>query len=427
MIKILLVNESFANQFSYRRWELFAEKHKDIDVTLLAPREEKVKKTKGSFGREFVIKANELKKDNFRIKLYTKKNIPYFGYVSKDFKQVLLEIQPDIVYNIGVHTQLSLMQLIYLTKHYLPKSKVMAFSMRGPQFDISHYKDYVKPLHHYLIRLCLYPIAKLRLMYLNKNCDAIFCHYPSAVESFRKEGYKGPIYMQTQVGVNPEVFFEDNDARNRIRKKYSIADDTYLFGSATRFTPDKGLYEIIEALPLEGNWKYLMMGAGLPDELEKIKQAIKKRGLDNKIILTGFIKTLDISEYYNAIDCMIHFPKTTFGWEETFSIALVQNMMIGNPIIGSDSGSVPYQIGPDGIIVPECDVKALHDKIQWVLSHQNEVNQIGAKMKKRAEECFSIFHLNGLFYDTITEDVFLGKYDRNKMDMANYPYKVQEK
>ena len=41
---------------------------------------------------------------------------------------------------------------------------------------------------------------------LNSNSDAIICHYPDAIKSFKKEGYKGPIYMCTQVGVDTDVY-----------------------------------------------------------------------------------------------------------------------------------------------------------------------------------------------------------------------------
>ena len=62
----------------------------------------------------------------------------------------------------------------------------------------------------------------------------------------------------------------------------------------------------------------------------------------------------------------------------------------------------------------------MKDKIQWVLSHKNEAKAIGFRMQKRAQKCFSIMHLNDIFYDTIMEDVLYGKYDENKIDMTLY-------
>ena len=253
-----------------------------------------------------------------------------------------------------------------------------------------------------------------------KESDGVFCHYPAARDAFIKEGYKKPVYMQTQVGVDPDIFFFNASSRKKIREKYNIGD-AFLFGSASRFNPSKGLNEIIQALPKEGNWKYLMMGWGRDDEVEKIKKQIKDRELEDKIILTGFIDNWsDMAEHWCALDCAIHTPLTTLRWEETFSLALVQAMATGLPVIGSNSGSVPYQIGDDGIIVPEGNVDELNKKMLYVMSHKDEIEEIGNKMKERALKCFSIYHLNELFYKTVV-DILNDQFDPKKADMANYP------
>lgn len=421
MIKLLIVNESFTNPIFFRRWELLAEMHNDLDVYLLAPEHEEFKARAHSFGHDVIINGKVIEKENFHINLFNKKHIHGIGWTSLDFKRYINDIKPDVIYNIGAHNQLSLMQLIQLRNKYLPTAKIMSFSMRGPNYNASHFKDKCRPLSKYLKRrFGAYYYAKMTLWFFNRNCDAVFCHYPDAFDCFREEGYNGPLYMQTQVGVNPELFHEDESWRKEIRKKYKIADDTYLFGSATRFTVMKGLDDILNALPKEGNWKYLMMGSGMKEDTDRLTTLIKKRGLEGKVILPGFIPLKEMPKYYNAIDCMLHCPRTAYSWVETFSIALVQSMIIGNPVIGSDSGSVPYQIGPDGIIVKEGDIDALREKIIWVLNNQDEAKKIGALMKKRATECFSIRHLDELFYRTIVEDVMQGKYDEAKIDMATY-------
>ena len=353
MVKLLLINESFTNPIFYRRWELLAQVHKDWDITLLAPKKENIKATSGSFGRNITIQGEVVEKENFHIRLFQKKHIPFGGWISPDFKRILLELKPDVIYNIGAHNQISLYQLIWLRNKYLSNAKLLSFSMRGPNYNISHFKESCKPFSRYVKRRIYYIYAKLGLSYFNKYIDAVFCHYPDALRCFRQEGYNGPIYMQTQVGVNPELFYVDGDSRKEIRKMYNISDDTYVFGSATRFTEDKGLYEIINALPKDGNWIYMMMGSGVKEEESKIRELIKKRGLEEKIILPGFIQLEEMPKYWNAIDCMLHVPNSMFSWVETFSIALVQGMITGKPVIGSNSGSVPYQIGPEGIIVPE--------------------------------------------------------------------------
>lgn len=79
----------------------------------------------------------------------------------------------------------------------------------------------------------------------------MFCHYPEAMSEFRREGYKKPIFMQTQVGVDTDVFYANAESRQRIRNMYNIGD-AYLFGSASRFADGKGLTEIIRRFPRKG-------------------------------------------------------------------------------------------------------------------------------------------------------------------------------
>ena len=202
-------------------------------------------------------------------------------------------------------------------------------------------------------------------------------------------------------------------------EKYNLGD-SFVFGSASRFSSDKGIQVILNALPKEGNWKYLMMGSGSESEISYLRNIIKTRGIADKVIETGFVDWYDMAKYWNAVDCAIHVPLTTPHWEETFSLAVIQPQITQKPVIGSDSGSVPYQIGINELIVPEGNVEALKEKIEWVLSHKQEAAEMGEKLYYRTKNGFEIKHLNVLFYDTLVEDILRGEYDINKFDMSTY-------
>ena len=419
-MRIVLVNESFASPLFYRRWVLYANHYKDWEVFLLAPEVSYVYNSKdNTFGKTVTNLGEEVHQDNFHIKLFKLKYRRIGGgWESPDFLRLLCEIKPDVIYNIGTHTQRSLFQLIRIRKKYFPKTKLLSFSMRGPEQNASSFlcKDY--PFFQRQKRRLYYLLAKYRISVFNKNCDAVLCHYPEALQCFRDEGYKGPIYICTQVGVNTERYYEDCDSRKEIRDKYQIGS-SFLFGSATRFTTDKGLDDILDALPLEGNWKFLMMGSGRQDEVDRIKNHIRRRNLEGKVILPGLISRYEMPKYFNALDCLVHVPRTTPKWVETFSIAVVQAMATGKPIIGDSSGSVPYEIGPEGVIIAEGDIAELHSKMQWFLDNQNEALKIGTRMRERAVSCFGIYHLNDIFHD-ILHDVMNDQFDPQKVDMSIY-------
>ena len=161
------------------------------------------------------------------------------------------------------------------------------------------------------------------------------------------------------------------------------------------------------------------MGKGEENFTNLLMRRIKEKHLEDKIILTGYIEWNEMAAYWNAVDCALHVPRTTDTWQETFSLAIVQAMVTGKPVIGNTSGSVPYQIGVNKMIVPEGNIQALTEKIEWSMSHRKELLEIGEKMKDYAVNSFSIKNLNRQFYDII-QDVYHGVYDKNKVDMVNY-------
>lgn len=419
MIKICIFNHTFQKPEFYKRWRLLAEKYSDIDVTLLAPADWTWGESKGlTYGMVEYLKGCAVEEERFHIHLIDVRHTRRIGWVSERMEQEIAELRPDIFYYIGAHYDLSFMKIFeFKKKYHLDNMKIMLFSMRGQKLSLRFEKS--KHPVQLAKNIVKYAIFKSRLNRLNKNTDAVFCHYPVGRDEFIREGYHGPIYMQTQVGVDTEVFRPNPESRQKIREKYNIGD-AYLFGSASRFTSDKGLSEVIAALPKEGNWKYLMMGWGRDDEVEKIKTEIAERGLEDKIILTGYIHTwAEMAEHWNALDCAVHMPLTTPLWEETFSLSLVQAMATALPVIGSSSGSVPYQIGPEGIIVPERDIEALNAQFETMLANPAYGVEIGKKMFKRATRCFCTRHLNDCFYDTI-QDILVGVHDENKVDMTKY-------
>lgn len=422
MIKLVCINNSFQSHYFTRRWELLAEQHPDVDVTLLTPEKAEWYASKSySYGKSVIMTGrNEEKGTNYRIRTYKTNTYFKFFMESPDIAQMLRDLQPDVIYQIGWPFPLFI-HLQKIVKKYLPATKLIVFSMRGPAHSIQRYRELIKGskrITDFLKYSMFYFNIKRQARVLNNTVSAVFCHYPDAVRLFREEGYPGPIYMQTQVGVNTEWFHPDEAARKEIREKYNLGD-AFVFGSASRFNSSKGIDDIIEALPKEGNWRYLMMGAGSEADESRLEQHIKERGIEGKVIKTGFVDWYEITKYWNAIDCAIHVPRTTPVWLETFSLSIVQPMVTGKPIIGNTSGSVPYQIGNKEMVVPEGDIHALNEKIRWILNNQKEAKKIGMEMKEYAEKSFSIQHLDDLFYATLL-DVISGVYDEKKSDMTKW-------
>lgn len=400
-MKIVIVNHTFAKTIMQKRWRELASSNRDWDVYLLAP-------TEWVYGGDRELTFGGLEKsygrnldfENFHVRLFLMVEHKYITWTSPDMLNIIKSINPNVIYHIGFHLQESLQQLIsYVAKHR--EVMLLAFSMRGPHHELnSRFRNSVSNPIRKILRKINYSYSKYKLQRMNKYCYAIFCHYPDARKSFINEGFSRNIFLQTQVGVDMEQFFPDRKKGIKIREKYGIRSNEYLFISAVRFNKSKGIIDILNSLPLKGNWKYLVCGWGLSDEVDAVKDTIRKNHLDDKVILAGFIDREMMPDYWNAADCAIHFPRTTHEWVETFSLSVAQAMAVGLPVVGSSSGSVPFQVGNEGLIVAEEDMFGLRELLTKMEQDREFGRLIGKRMYKRSYN-FSTSHLNELFVDTV--------------------------
>lgn len=414
-MKIMIISHTFANMPFAQRWIDFAEKYKDIDVYLESPEVYDYGAGKDlTYGRTFTLKGTALEKDNCHIRLIDMKLFRFFGigWKSKKLRQDIKEIKPDIIYHIGTHFQLSLVECIKAKKKYVKNAKVVCFSMRGAQHSLNNLVINNAGVKKVLKKAVLKNI----LDYVKKNVDAVICHYPEAMKLFRSEGYSCPIYMSTQVGVRTDIFHFMKEGRKNVRNDLGISNN-FVFGTLSRFNPSKGIQTVIDALPKNPFCKLVIIGSGTEDEKELLLKYIDESGKKDQIIVTGYIDWDKLPAYLSALDCFVHMPKTTPTWVETFSLALCQAMAVGLPVIGNTSGSVPYQLGRNDMIVEEGDINSLYKKMNYMMNDLSRSAKIGQEMRDWCVKCFSTDALNAGIYE-IFKDIYRNTYDINKIDMT---------
>jgi glycosyltransferase involved in cell wall biosynthesis len=374
-IKLLALNIAFREESFYKRWRLLSKEY-NMDVTLVGPKYDSYELA----GPPIVFNPQKIVEDGFnvlQIDMVPKKWLKndFFGF---DFFKILLTKRPDFIYLIGLETQ----NVVFWSKLYVllfnRKSKIALFSMRGTVMPLNLGFDY-----------------RFRWYFTSKIFDLINCHYPYGREIFRIQGgFKKPIYLQTQIGVNKDVFYPDEVSRAKIRNKYNIDASTFVFSSAIRIEELKGVFDIIEAcVRIKQNYKFLLMGDG--KDFNKIVDLIKRHSLENMVIITGRIASgADVAAHLNASDCYIHIPKSSPDWVDTFPLSVVQAMAVGLPIIGSNSGAVPYQIGDESLIIEEGDIDALVLKMILFIENKKLASDVGKRLLDRVINNFEIRHLN---------------------------------
>lgn len=402
MTRILVICRAFHTESMLFRWRRMVQDYPDIEVSLIGEAGYRIR----GWGKAAVRELDRIEDGRFRFLPlpFVDRRFWRGGHAVRGLNRVLREFRPHFAYLIGVEASDMIFQVALARKRFLPGLKLAVFSMRGTDLSLRH------------------PLFRWRWRLARSMVDAFFCHCPRCVEVLRVQGKVWqPVYMQTQLGVNVEVFKPDREQRMRVRADLGVRDDEYLFGAVSRMDVRKGLMDMLDALPLSRPWKFVMIGSG-PDQ-EIVADAVRAKGLDDRVLLPGYIDGHErVAGFINALDCSVLMSKTLPDNCDTFALAVAQSMAVGVPVIVSDSGGLSYQVGKDGIVVREGDVAGLHDAMERLATHPDEGRRIGAALRERLLHSFAVPHLNRCFIVAV-RDILAGKWDMEHMDQQDFTFK----
>lgn len=145
----------------------------------------------------------------------------------------------------------------------------------------------------------------------------------------------------------------DKNKIDSIRKKYGFKDEDFIIIFAGRIVPEKGVFELIEAIKLveNKNVKLMIVGSALnalqakTDYQIKIEKLIEN--IDNKIFFTGFVSYNEMPYLYKAADVAI-IPSV---WNDPAPLTVIEAIMSGLPIITTNSGGIPEYVNSKNAIV----------------------------------------------------------------------------
>lgn len=96
---------------------------------------------------------------------------------------------------------------------------------------------------------------------------------------------------------------------------------------------------------------------------ESFYTELRTLGLENQVILPGFVADADLSTLYSAASVFVY-PSLYEG----FGFPPLEAMACGTPVVTSNTSSLPEVVGDAGLLVPPQDVEALIMAIKQVLS-----------------------------------------------------------
>jgi glycosyltransferase involved in cell wall biosynthesis len=160
-------------------------------------------------------------------------------------------------------------------------------------------------------------------------------------------------------------------------------------GYLGRFVEAKGLGLLLDVLEvLHGRgvaWRGLFVGGG---PWEPKLRAFADRHPDRVRVCTG-VSHDAVPDHLRAMDILCVPSQTTARWREQFGRMIVEGFACGVPVVGSDSGEIPYVIGDAGRVVGERDAAGWARTLAELLTDESGRRALADRGRARAETAYA--------------------------------------
>ncbi|MCX7113655.1 MAG: glycosyltransferase family 4 protein [Proteobacteria bacterium] len=394
MLKLLIISHALIQEFAQVRWRKMAADH-DVDIRILIPE----CWYNPHFGEAGAYQQGKsYKTTQFEVcTVPTTSTSDHTRYRIKNLRYHLQDFQPDVIFCIHEEGLYAHLQVILYRKLFYPRAKLIYFSMhafpRVPRMRVFSPKEFLKKIiHAFTWWLTCY------------GTQSAVVHCPAIKKQMESDGYRKPIFIQTQIGVNPELFKVDPDVRLKIRGKLGFHG--FVIGLAGRLIESKGVLDLLQAVKeLSVNWNLLFIGDGSLHE--HILNWAKEHGWEKRVYVTGFVRLDDVAIYMNAIDCFVLGTHTNYKtrYRDMFPLVVAQAMSMKLPVIGANGGGIPYQLDGLGLLFDEDDIMTLREHLQELSGDLKRCKAIGNALYERAVDHFCIESMNRKFMDFIRNEV----------------------
>ncbi len=201
----------------------------------------------------------------------------------------------------------------------------------------------------------------------------------SAAEVWRAKGYRGPLAVIPQFGVDPAIFTPPAQPRDGAE---------FVVGFVGRLREEKGGADLIHALATlpRDRWQLVIVGDG--PERGALKALAEQLGVAGRISFETR-PSIAMPEFYRSIDALVIPSLTRPNWKEQFGRVIIEAMACEVPIAGSSSGAIPDVIGEAGLIFPEGDRARLADHLRRLLDNPALRRDLGQRGRARVQAHFT--------------------------------------
>lgn len=352
-LRVLAVTQSFVIPGNRKRWERLAECYPESDVTLVTPAS--FRETRYGVPEDFLVAAEE--RGNYRVvPLATS---PRFGTYRSAIR-VLRRYRPNIVHVFDEPTQWMLLQWFTASRLAVPGAKRLFY----------YYTNIPAPpkrLHQRAKQSAVFRLA-----------DGAYAGSGGAERALRVLGYRGPVRIQTALGADERRWVPDPEPSSR---PFTIG---YLGG----LMPEKGVEDLIRAIALLPGDPRLVIG-GDGSERPKLERLSESLGVHDRVEFVGLVEREAAPVFIRGLDALVLPSRTTPTWSEQFGLVLVEAMLSGVPVVGSDSGAIPEVIADAGMVYAEGSTSALTASLRRIIEGPAARRLLAERGRERALRLYS--------------------------------------
>lgn len=200
-------------------------------------------------------------------------------------------------------------------------------------------------------------------------------------------------------GIDPDPFRHPIPSMD-IRREWKVDGQTVVVGTSARLIRQKGVQYLIKAasklIKQFADLRFVIVGDG--PEKANLEAEAGRLGVYDKFVFTGY--RTDMPDLLGAMDVFVQ-PSL----EEGFSIAALEAMAAGKPVVASAVDGIPEVVtgGETGILVPPGDDEALSQAIGGLIQDSAKRQRMGEAGKARAEAHFTLAQMIEGHYEIYEE------------------------
>ena len=232
------------------------------------------------------------------------------------------------------------------------------------------------------MRRGLEPLFWQHMLNLYNKLEAVSTPTQTAANILLKQKIK-PAVTAISCGVDVERFQPDPKARHEMRQRLGVGETAPLFLYVGRLDHEKGLREVVSAFAQVEQQDAMLALAGKGSCAAELREQVAQLHLDKRVLFPGYVPDEDLPRLYNAADCFI-----MAGYAELQSIATLEAMASGLPVLAADACALPELVKPgeNGLLFTARSEESLSEKWREFFRMRPEWPALSAASRAKAEE-----------------------------------------